>query len=199
VLLAPGAWGVRPVDCRRSSECARGSYQPLSWANPPASRAPLPAKGPFFTCESLMRRGVLCRRSSATAGSLPMARRIFRVASRVKLITSVAALRLVEQGSFGHMITTESVPEGRGAGSLTWAGIYNTYYWIDPKKRIAAVFMTQVLPFADQRVSRVYRQFERSAAIKAGYVKAGYGLPEFNKDKRWVLGVCGGPVAEPTS
>src|SRR5262249_5667608 len=35
---------------------------------------------------------------------------------------------------FGHMITTEPVPEGRSAGSLTWAGIYNTYYWIDPKK-----------------------------------------------------------------
>jgi len=42
---------------------------------------------------------------------------------------------------FGHMITTQPVPEGRSAGSLTWAGIYNTYYWIDPKKRIAAVFM----------------------------------------------------------
>jgi methyl acetate hydrolase len=76
---------------------------------------------------------------------------------------------------FGHMITTQPVPEGRSAGSLTWAGIYNTYYWIDPKKRIAAVFMTQVLPFADQRVLRVYRQFERGvyAAVKAGYVKAG--------------------------
>jgi methyl acetate hydrolase len=74
---------------------------------------------------------------------------------------------------FGHMITTQPVPEGRSAGSLTWAGIYNTYYWIDPKKRIAAVFMTQVLPFADQRVLRVYRQFERGiyAAVKAGYVK----------------------------
>ena len=76
---------------------------------------------------------------------------------------------------FGHMITTEPVPQGRSAGSLTWAGIYNTYYWIDPKKHIAAVFMTQVMPFADHRVLRVYRQFERSiyAAIKAGYVKAG--------------------------
>ncbi len=76
---------------------------------------------------------------------------------------------------FGHMITMEPVPEGRSAGSLTWAGIYNTYYWIDPKKRVAAVFMTQVRPFADERVLRVYRRFERSvyAAIKAGYVKAG--------------------------
>jgi methyl acetate hydrolase len=45
---------------------------------------------------------------------------------------------------FGHMITTRPVPEGRSAGSLTWAGIHNTYYWLDPKKRIAAVFTTQV-------------------------------------------------------
>ena len=76
---------------------------------------------------------------------------------------------------FGHMITTQPVPEGRSAGSLTWAGIYNTYYWIDPKKRIAAVFMTQVLPFADERVLGVYRRFERGiyAAVNAGYVKAG--------------------------
>ena len=75
---------------------------------------------------------------------------------------------------FGHMLTLEPVPEGRSAGSLTWAGIYNTYYWIDPKTRIAAVFMTQVLPFADDRVLGVYRRFERGiyAAIKAGYVKA---------------------------
>jgi methyl acetate hydrolase len=76
---------------------------------------------------------------------------------------------------FGHMITTQPVPEGRSAGSLTWAGIYNTYYWIDPKKRIAAVFMTQVLPFADERVLGVYRRFERGiyAAVNAGYFKAG--------------------------
>jgi CubicO group peptidase (beta-lactamase class C family) len=76
---------------------------------------------------------------------------------------------------FGHMITTQPVPEGRSAGSLTWAGIYNTYYWLDPKKRIAAVFMTQVLPFADERVLGVYRRFERGiyAAVNAGYVKAG--------------------------
>jgi CubicO group peptidase (beta-lactamase class C family) len=63
---------------------------------------------------------------------------------------------------FGQMITMEPVPEGRSAGSLTWAGIYNTYYWISPKKRIAAVFMTQVRPFADERVLRVYRRFEGS-------------------------------------
>jgi methyl acetate hydrolase len=62
---------------------------------------------------------------------------------------------------FGHMINMQAVPDGRSAGSLTWGGLYNTYYWIDPRRRIAAVFMTQVLPFADDRTLRIYRQFER--------------------------------------
>jgi methyl acetate hydrolase len=70
----------------------------------------------------------------------------------------------------GHMINVGAVPKGRSASSLTWAGLCNTYYWIDPARRIAAVFMTQVLPFADERALRVYRQFERGvyAAVRAG-------------------------------
>jgi methyl acetate hydrolase len=70
----------------------------------------------------------------------------------------------------GHMINMQPGADGRSAGSLTWAGLLNTYYWIDPKLRIAAVFMTQVLPFADERALRVYHQFERGlyAAKRAG-------------------------------
>jgi len=62
---------------------------------------------------------------------------------------------------FGHMINMQAGADGRSAGSLTWGGLFNTYYWIDPRRRIAAVFMTQVLPFADNRALRAYRGFER--------------------------------------
>jgi CubicO group peptidase (beta-lactamase class C family) len=62
---------------------------------------------------------------------------------------------------FGHMINMQRVADGRSAGSLTWGGLLNTYYWIDPARRIAAVFMTQILPFADTHALRIYRQFER--------------------------------------
>ena len=62
---------------------------------------------------------------------------------------------------FGHMINMQDGPDGRSAGSLTWAGLFNTYYWIDPVRRVSAVFMTQVLPFADDRTVRTYRRFER--------------------------------------
>src|SRR5271169_4781881 len=71
---------------------------------------------------------------------------------------------------FGHMINMQAVPDGRSAGSLTWGGLFNTYYWIDPSRHIGAVFMTQVLPFADDRALQTYRQFERGVygAVKAG-------------------------------
>jgi methyl acetate hydrolase len=61
----------------------------------------------------------------------------------------------------GDMINIDPVPDGRSAGSLTWAGLYNTYYWIDPASRIAGVIMMQILPFADQHALNVYRLFER--------------------------------------
>ena len=59
------------------------------------------------------------------------------------------------------MINVDPVPDGRRAGSQTWAGLYNTYYWIDPASRIAGVIMMQILPFADRRALNVYRLFER--------------------------------------
>lgn len=65
------------------------------------------------------------------------------------------------QWGLGHMINVDQVTHGRRAGSLTWAGLFNTYYWIDPTTRIAGVIMMQILPFADHQALRAYRQFER--------------------------------------
>jgi methyl acetate hydrolase len=61
----------------------------------------------------------------------------------------------------GHMINAGPVADGRKAGSLTWAGLFNTYYWIDPTTRIAGVIMMQILPFVDKQALNAYRQFER--------------------------------------
>jgi CubicO group peptidase (beta-lactamase class C family) len=61
----------------------------------------------------------------------------------------------------GNMINIDPVPGGRRAGSLTWAGLFNTYYWIDPTMRIAGLIMMQILPFADRQALKAYRQFER--------------------------------------
>ena len=61
----------------------------------------------------------------------------------------------------GYMINTRPGPNGRSVGSVTWAGIYNTYYWLDPQKRVAGVFLTQILPFADDKAVALYGEFER--------------------------------------
>ncbi len=58
------------------------------------------------------------------------------------------------------LINTQDVPGRRSAGSLAWAGINNTYYWLDPKKQVAGVLMTQVLPFADKTVLDLLDRFE---------------------------------------
>jgi methyl acetate hydrolase len=71
--------------------------------------------------------------------------------------------------SLGHMINLDPVPDGRRAGSLTWAGLYNTYYWIDPTSGIAGVIMMQILPFADHRALAVYRAFERGIYRAIGH------------------------------
>ena len=43
---------------------------------------------------------------------------------------------------------------------VSWGGIFNTYYWLDPVQRVTGLILTQILPFADQRVLKLYGQFE---------------------------------------
>ena len=59
------------------------------------------------------------------------------------------------------VVNAQEGPNGRSAGTLTWAGIFNTYYWIDPQKRVTGVILTQILPFADDRAVKLYGEFER--------------------------------------
>ncbi len=48
----------------------------------------------------------------------------------------------------------------RSPGSMSWAGINNTFYWIDPRKQIGAVILMQMLPFYDENAIRVLQGFE---------------------------------------
>jgi methyl acetate hydrolase len=68
----------------------------------------------------------------------------------------------------GYMLTPEPGPNGRSPGSVTWAGIFNTYYWLDPAKRVAGVIMTQILPFADHKTVALYGAFERAVYAAIG-------------------------------
>jgi len=67
-----------------------------------------------------------------------------------------------DKWGLGFLITVDHVPGKRSAGSLSWGGINNTYYWIDPSRGIAGVIMMQYLPFADAKALAVYDAFERA-------------------------------------
>jgi CubicO group peptidase (beta-lactamase class C family) len=61
----------------------------------------------------------------------------------------------------GYMLNMQPGPNGRSAGTVSWGGLFNTYYWLDPSRRVTGFIMTQILPFADARALRLYGQFER--------------------------------------
>jgi CubicO group peptidase (beta-lactamase class C family) len=64
---------------------------------------------------------------------------------------------------FGYGFALNSSPlEGRGANTLSWAGIHNTFFWIDREKGLCAVLMTQMLPFLDEGPRAAMEDFERA-------------------------------------
>jgi methyl acetate hydrolase len=60
------------------------------------------------------------------------------------------------------MINNEQAPTGRTAGSLCWAGLANSFYWIDQARGLGGVYATQVLPFADHKALPLYFEFEKT-------------------------------------
>jgi len=66
-----------------------------------------------------------------------------------------------DKWGLGFLITADAVPGKRSAGSLSWGGINNTYFWLDPTRGITGVIMMQFLPFADRKALALYDTFER--------------------------------------
>ncbi|NEU99204.1 serine hydrolase domain-containing protein [Bradyrhizobium uaiense] len=77
---------------------------------------------------------------------------------------------IVKKWGLSFLINTAKTPEGRSAGSLAWAGLANTYYWIDPARDVCGVILTQLLPFADKHSLEAFAGFEKGiyAGLDAG-------------------------------
>jgi methyl acetate hydrolase len=67
-----------------------------------------------------------------------------------------------EKWGLGFLINTAPYAGGRSAGSLAWAGLFNTFYWIDPKRRRCGVLLMQFLPFVDKEAVGLLNDFEKS-------------------------------------
>jgi CubicO group peptidase (beta-lactamase class C family) len=67
----------------------------------------------------------------------------------------------VKKWGLSFLINTATTAEGRSPDSLFWAGLANTYFWIDPSRDVCGVILMQLLPFADQKCLEAFAGFER--------------------------------------
>ncbi len=169
-------WASRTVTVHARQ--ADGSLVPTEAAPPPANREFYPGGGGLFSTASdyvtflhaLLTggRGVLKPQTVAL-----MAQNHMGALNVRKLTTYNPAFSndaeffpgMDKKWGLTFMINTQDTPSGRSAGSLAWAGINNTYFWLDPNKRVAGALMTQILPFADPTVLGLLDRFE--AAVYA--------------------------------
>src|SRR6185295_2684000 len=67
-----------------------------------------------------------------------------------------------QKWGLGFLINPTAYDGGRSAGSLAWAGLFNTFYWIDPKRSRCGVLMMQFLPFVDKDAVGLLGDFEKA-------------------------------------
>jgi methyl acetate hydrolase len=73
---------------------------------------------------------------------------------------------LKKSWAYTFMVNDEDAPTGRPAGAIGWAGLANTFYWIDRKNRFGGYWATQILPFGDATSFTGYVDFESAAYAK---------------------------------
>jgi methyl acetate hydrolase len=67
-----------------------------------------------------------------------------------------------DRWGLGFQLAAEKLPNRRTPGSGTWAGIFNTHFFIDPSREIGVVVMMQTLPFYDEASMKVYAGVEEA-------------------------------------
>ncbi len=79
------------------------------------------------------------------------------------IITGIPLNEGMDTGwSLGFQLYRQPGPFGRHAGTLSWAGLPNTYFWIDPTAHLAAIILMQTLPAGDLASLKLYSAFERA-------------------------------------
>jgi methyl acetate hydrolase len=158
---------------------ADGNYQPLPDSSVPTTPTP-PYRGDgglYSTAQDygqfirmLLNHGTLgdAKILSAKSVSLMSRNQIGAVFVSQQPAANQAQTRPFPLGAgrdkfgLGFQLTAPSEDAGRyrSPGSLSWAGIYNTEFWVDPKRAVGALLLMQYLPFYDEAAIRTLRDFE---------------------------------------
>jgi methyl acetate hydrolase len=68
----------------------------------------------------------------------------------------------LDKFGLGFALNSKSAGTPRGVNTLSWAGIFNTFFWIDREKHVAAVLMSQMLPGLDPGAQKLLEDFDRA-------------------------------------
>jgi CubicO group peptidase (beta-lactamase class C family) len=84
--------------------------------------------------------------------------------TQIPMMSNDVALFPGERAGWGltFLVNRHRTAEGRSPGSVAWAGLANSYYWIDRTAGVAGVFATQILPFFDDGARATFSAFERA-------------------------------------
>lgn len=82
--------------------------------------------------------------------------------SMPELMNDLPAFPFRQGWGLAFHLVLEDVPGMRRAGSGDWAGLFNSYYWVDPTSGVAGALFTQVLPFFDTRVVELALEVEKA-------------------------------------
>jgi methyl acetate hydrolase len=85
-----------------------------------------------------------------------------------ELSNDVPGLPVPQGWGLGFHLTLADLPGMRSHGTADWAGVFNSYYWIDRRKGIGGVLMTQLLPFFDMGVVQTLIGFEQAVYQQVG-------------------------------
>jgi methyl acetate hydrolase len=92
-----------------------------------------------------------------------------------ELSNDVPSLPFPQGWGLGFHLTNVDLPGMRSAGTGDWAGLFNTYYWIDRSAGVGGAIMTQVLPFFDAKVVEALLGFEVAVYAQVGAAVAPSG------------------------
>ena len=76
-----------------------------------------------------------------------------------------------DKWGLGFQLAADKQPNRRSPGSGTWAGIFNTHFFIDPSREIGVVVMMQTLPFYDEASMKVYVDVEEAVYQKSEIIR----------------------------
>ena len=86
------------------------------------------------------------------------------LATVMPTLSNTADMSFGEKATFGLglLLHTDGINGGRKANTGSWAGLFNSYYWVDREAGTYGIFGTQVLPFYDGVAIETLLEFEQA-------------------------------------